>query len=352
MIIRKLIAGRGYNEIMIKEIKAEEKRKMNLVARHPLQSYEWGEFRRSERVEVLRFGEYKGNELKEVYQISLHQIPKLPWKIGYCPKSNIPSKEVMRKITEMVKKKGVIMVKFEPNVRKEEGEGKIKKWKNEHPVTKGEPLFTNYTFWLDLKKSEEELMAEMKSKTRYNVRLAERKGVKVIEDNSKEGFEEYWKLMSETTKRQEFYAHNRSYHEKMWEIMRKAGQAHLFKAVLGDEVLTTWVVLKLNKILYYPYGASSREHRELMSNNLIMWEVIKFGKREGCVLFDMWGSLGPEPDKRDPWYGFHRFKEGYGAKVVEFVGSWDLMIKPVLYWIYRGGNKLRWGLLRLKKKLG
>ena len=61
MILRKLIVGRGYNEIMIKEIKAKEKKKMNLVARHPLQSYEWGEFRRSERVEVLRFGEYKGS---------------------------------------------------------------------------------------------------------------------------------------------------------------------------------------------------------------------------------------------------------------------------------------------------
>jgi len=89
-----------------------------------------------------------------------------------------------------------------------------------------------------------------------------------------------------------------------------------------------------------------------MSNNLIMWEVIRFGKKKDCVLFDMWGSLGPEPDKKDSWYGFHRFKEGYGAKVVEFVGSWDLVIKPVLYWGYRGGNKLRWGVLRLKKKLG
>lgn len=325
---------------------------MNGVARHPLQSYEWGEFRSSKTVEVLRLGEYKGNVLKEVYQISLHQIPKTPWKIGYCPKSNIPSKEVTKKIEELVKKKGVVMVKFEPNVKKGEGEVRMKRWKKEFPVVKGEPLFTRYTFWLNLKRSEEELMAGMKSKTRYNVRLAEKRGVRVVEDSSKKGFEDYWRLMEATTKRQEFYAHDKNYHKRMWEMMSKSKQAHLFKAVFKDEVLTAWVLLKLNKILYYPYGASSREHRELMANNLMMWEVIKFGKKEGCELFDMWGSLGPDPDKNDPWYGFHRFKEGYGAELVEFVGSWDLMIKPVLYWFYRGGNKVRWMLLRLKKKIG
>lgn len=351
MTLKKLIVGRGYNEIMIREIKIGENKKMNLVARHPLQSYEWGEFRKSNRIEVLRLGEFEGKKLKEVYQISLHKIPRLPWKIGYCPKSNIPSKKVMGYIMEVVKKKKVIMIKFEPNVKKETGEARMKKWKRSYPVTKGEPLFTKYTFWLNLKKSEEELMAGMKPKTRYNVRLAERKGVKIIEDSSKKGFEDYWKLMEETTKRQAFYAHDRKYHERMWQIMSTSGQAHLFKAVLGDEILTTWVLLKLNNTLYYPYGASSREHRELMANNLIMWEVIKFGKKQGCGLFDMWGSLGSNPDKKDPWYGFHRFKEGYGAELVEFVGSWDLVINPLFYWMYRGGNKLRWMGLRLKKKL-
>ena len=324
---------------------------MNKVARHPLQSYEWGEFRSSKKVEILRLGEYKGDRLEDVYQISLHQIPKTPWKIGYCPKSNIPSKEVVKKIVELVREKGVVMVKFEPNVKKEEGEARMKKWRKEFPIVEGNPLFTRYTFWLNLKKSKEELMAEMKSKTRYNVRLAEKRGVKVIEDSSKKGFEDYWKLMEATTKRQGFYAHDKRYHEKMWEVMSESKQAHLFKAVFEDKVLTAWVLLKLNKVLYYPYGASSREHRELMANNLIMWEVIKFGKKEGCELFDMWGSLGTDPDKNDPWYGFHRFKEGYGAELVEFVGSWDLIIKPVLYWLYRGGNKVRWVLLRLKKKI-
>jgi len=335
--------------MVVREIGEKERKEINKVARHPLQSYEWGEMRKSKRVGVVRLGEYEGKKLKEVYQITLHQIPGLPWKIGYCPKSAIPGKEVTEEVKKLAKENGVIMIKFEPNVRVSKGEENLKKWRRESAVVRGEPLFTKYTFWLNLEPSEEELMAGMKSKTRYNVRLAERKGVEIKEDSSDKGFEDYWRLMEETTERQGFYAHDRDYHERVWQMMSKSGQAHLLKAVKGKEVLTCWMILILNGVLYYPYGASSREHRELMANNLMMWEVIRFGKKKNCRLFDMWGSLGPEPDKSDPWYGFHRFKEGYGGELVEFVGSWDLVINPLAYWIYRVGNKLRWVWLRLKK---
>jgi len=213
-------------------------------------------------------------------------------------------------------------------------------------MVKGRSLFTKFSFWLDLTKTEAELFAGMKSKTRYNVRLAEKKGVQVVEDSSDKGFEDYWKLMEETTSRQAFFAHDKAYHLKMWQKMKKAGQAHLFKAVYKGEVLSTWIVFILNGVLYYPYGASSREHRELMASNLLAWEVIKFGKEKSCKKFDMWGSLGENPNKNDSWYGFHKFKEGYGGELVEFVGSWDLVISPVLYWMYRLGEGVRWMILR------
>lgn len=84
-----------------------------------------------------------------------------------------------------------------------------------------------------------------------------------------------------------------------------------------------------------------------MANNLMMWEVIRFGKKQGAKLFDLWGSLGPEPDQRDPWYGFHRFKQGYGAELVEFVGSYDLIINKGEYGLYTLAEKLRWILLKM-----
>ena len=80
----------------------------------------------------------------------------------------------------------------------------------------------------------------------------------------------------------------------------------------------------------------------------MMWEAIRFGKNQGAKMFDMWGALGPNPNTHDSWYGFHRFKEGYGAKLVEFTGTYDLVLNPPLYPIYNLADKLRWTYLKLR----
>lgn len=332
---------------MIREIKELEKKEFDKVATHPLQSWAWGDFRKTTGVEVTRLGKFEEKKLVATYQITWHRIPKTKWFIGYCPKSILPGEDALAKIIEVAKKRGAIMVKFEPNRRLDDKAiNEISDLKNRFNLVKGKSLFTKYTFWLDITKSEDELLKNMHQKTRYNIRLAEKKGVKIIEDNSDQGFEDYWKLMEETTKRQGFYAHGKSYHRKMWTEMHKNGGAHLFKAVFGEKVLTTWILFELNGVLYYPYGASSSENRELMSSNLMMWEVIKFGKKLKFKLLDMWGSLGPEPDEKDPWFGFHRFKQGYGPELVEFLGTYDLVVNPTMYQIYGMIDKVRWVFLK------
>ena len=198
----------------------------------------------------------------------------------------------------------------------------------------------------------------MHPKTRYNIRVAEKRGVKVVEDNSAKTFEAYLKLTKETTQRQNFYAHSEHYHRLMWEVLKSKNNekelannlltAHLFKATYSNEVLVAWVLFVLGDTLYYPYGASSNNHREVMASNLMMWEAIKFGKKLGLKKFDMWGALGPNPDIKDPWYGFHRFKEGYGGKLTEFVGSYDFVIDRKMYFVYKLLNRIRWAILRLK----
>jgi lipid II:glycine glycyltransferase (peptidoglycan interpeptide bridge formation enzyme) len=144
----------------------------------------------------------------------------------------------------------------------------------------------------------------------------------------------------------------------MWETLKTDNQnleklnkltAHLFTAEYEKKILTTWILFVFHDTLYYPYGASSSENRNVMASNLIMWEAIQFGKKIGLKKFDMWGALGPNPDPHDPWMGFHKFKEGYGATLTEFVGSYDLLINPSLYKIYKLADKLRWVYLRLKK---
>ena len=332
---------------MIKGISEIDRRNFDKVAKHPLQSWAWGEFRKKTGVGLSRFG-FGEKSIEDVFQITWHRIPYTKFCIGYCPKSIIPNKEEVTMIKAEAEKRGAIFVKFEPNEKiNTETEKKIIALEKEFNFVKGKPLFTKYTFQLDISKSEEELLKNMHQKTRYNLRLAEKRGVEIIEDSSEVGFEDYWKLMEETTKRQGFFAHGKEYHRKMWQTMTESGMGHLFKAVYEGKTLTAWMVFILNDTIYYPYGASSNENREVMASNLMMWEVIRYGKKQGCRLFDMWGSLGPTPDIKDPWYGFHKFKQGYGAELVEFLGSFDLVVKPTLYKLYGLTDRLRWVGLKL-----
>jgi lipid II:glycine glycyltransferase (peptidoglycan interpeptide bridge formation enzyme) len=195
----------------------------------------------------------------------------------------------------------------------------------------------------------------MHQKTRYNIRVAQKHDVEIVEDNSEEGFETYWKLTEETTKRQNFYAHTKTYHKLQWETLNSKKQtdnaltSHLFFAKYKGEILAAWVLFIFQDTLYYPYGSSSSMHREVMASNLIMWEAIKFGKKRGLKKFDMWGAMSDTPDTKDPWYGFHRFKQGYGARHVQFIGSYDVVINPVLYELYKLADKVRWAMLKIRK---
>lgn len=337
---------------VIIEVFEKDKDIFDKVATHPLQSWAWGEFRKTTGVMVSRIARVIDGKITETYQITWHKIPKVKLYIGYCPKSILPSDEALEAIQNIANKMGAILVKFEPNICVSgEATKRIGEIQEKYELKKGKALFTKYSFWLDLNKSEDELLKNMHQKTRYNLRLAEKRGVKIIEDNSENGFLDYWSLMEETTKRQGFYAHTKSYHEKMWNEMKNSGMGHLFKAVYEGKVLTTWILFVLNGVLYYPYGASSNENREVMASNLMMWEAIRFGKKNKCKLMDMWGSMGPEPDEKDPWYGFHRFKQGYGPELVEFVGTYDLVINKGLYKVYGIVDKVRWMLLKSMAKL-
>lgn len=335
----------------IKQVPDTDVQKFNQLAPHPMQSWEWGEFRMKTGIEVVRLGRYDEKRLVETAQITIHPIPFTSWTIGYFPKGNVPSEEMMEALMKMGKEHRCIFVKMEPNeTDKSKAQVKIQNFENLQPSP--HPLFTKYTFQLDLTKSEEELLKGMHPKTRYNIKVAQKNGVTVQKDDSPEAFAEYLRLTFETTKRQKFYAHTEKYHRLMWETLRQAKIARLFTATYPHEgktlTLVTWIVFLFNDVLYYPYGASSDLFRNTMASNLMMWEVIRWGKAHGAKQFDMWGALGPDPDPKDSWYGFHKFKQGYGAEHVEFSGSYDLVIEPMMYRLYNGIHFLRQFYLKLR----
>ena len=128
----------------------------------------------------------------------------------------------------------------------------------------------------------------------------------------------------------------------MWKHLKEK-IAHLLVAEYKNEIISAWVLFTHDGFLYYPYGASTDKHKEVMANNLMMWEAIKFGKKLGLSTFDLWG--------REVGKGFTKFKEGYNPKIVTFIGSWDLIINKQLYTLYTFLDKIRWFLLRFKGNL-
>lgn len=313
----------------------------NLKVNHPLQSWEWGEFRKEWGNLVIR---------NKNYQIIFSKIPKTKLTIATLIRSDALSFKDLKEIKKIAKENKAIFVKLEPNITYQEKEKakRVETLLKKAGCVKGKHLFTPESFWIDLTKNEEELLASFHPKTRYNIRYAQRKGVEIIEDNSEEAFKKYLKLTFETAKRQNFYAHSPKYHQLMWKHLHilplkenRKPIAHLLVAKYKNKIIASWIVFVFKDFLYYPYGASDYKYHKLMASNLMMWEAIKFGKKLGLKTFDLWG--------KEEGKGFTRFKEGYSPKVVKFIGSWDLVINKPLYYVYRFIDKIRW--LTLKKIL-
>lgn len=335
--------------------RVDEWEKYDSLSEHPLQSKAWGDFRESTEVDVIRLVGFDQDKMVSQMQLTFHPIPKIGMKVGYYPKGKWPDEIQLKTLIELGKQNRVIFIKLEPNVSSpplaREKVEEFRKYLLDNGCQLGRAMFTPYSFILDISKSEEDLLKLMKSKTRYNIRVAQKHGVTVVEDSTDAGFEDYLKLLALTTKRQKFYSHDEKYHRGMWKHMKEAGIARVLKGIYQDKVIVAWVIFIYKDKLYYPYGSSSRDHRKVMASNLMMWETMRFGKRHNCKSFDMWGSLGPDPDKDDPWYGFHKFKKGYGGDLAEFAGSYDLVVDPQRYKLYRKLDRWRWKYLRFRSSL-
>lgn len=340
-------------QISVREVDVKDKKIFNSLALHPLQSWEWGQFRQKTGIQVIRLGLYENDKLIETAQLTIHPIPFTQSTVGYLPKGSIPSEQMLTALYNTGIQNRCIFIKLEPNIITN-ANIKMKKAKFDIRLSP-HSLFTKYTFQLDLTKSEDELLKNMHHKTRYNIKVAQKNGVVVVEDNSDAAFSKYLELTKQTTRRQKFFAHTLEYHRLMWETLKPCGMAHLLTATYKYDnkplTLVTWILFLFNNVLYYPYGASSDKFRNTMASNLMMWEAIRFGKRNGAKTFDLWGCLGPNPNPKDPWYGFHRFKMGYNPELVEFGGSFDLVINPRFYRLYNLTHSLRQVYLNLKSRL-
>lgn len=194
------------------------------------------------------------------------------------------------------------------------------------------------TLVVDITGSEEQVLARMKQKTRYNIRLAQRRGVQVASSNNIDLFS---RLMKETGERDAFGVHSQAYYQRALDLLHD--HAEILVAELEGEPIAALFVVAQGRRAYYLYGASSNQQRDAMPTYLIQWEAMRWARQQGCAEYDLWGVPDVDPevleaeflDRKGDLWGVYRFKRGFGGELRRSAGPWDRIYIPLLYNIYR-----------------
>ncbi len=188
------------------------------------------------------------------------------------------------------------------------------------------------TVWLDLSGSEEDWLARMKQKARYNLRLSQRKGVQVRVGGQAD-LAPLYRMYAETSVRDGFVIRNEAYYLSLWQKFIERGLAYPLAAEVEGEMVAGIFLFTFAGRAWYLYGMSRQAHRDKMPNYLLQWEAMRLAKSRGCTQYDLWGA--PDVfDESDSMWGVFRFKEGLGGQVVRTAGALDYPSRPILYTLY------------------
>jgi len=292
-----------------------------------LQSWGYGEFLKSVGRNVERLELKKNSGESEFAQ---YIVSPGPWGIMYVymPRINLNT-DYIQMLIPYFKKRGFAFVRVEPVNRMTVDSFKTKQTINRQP---------HFSWLLDINKDTELLLADMHPKTRYNIKLAEKRGVAIDESKN---LDLYWNLNNETTKRNNFVTHPKEYIEQLLAL----GNVYQFNALLDGKAIASAIILVSNKKGIYFLGASSDLHRNVMSPYLLHWSIIKKLKELGCVAYDFWGIAQPSEegkdsaecfhgycwDSKDPLAGVSRFKAGFGGNLKVYPDALDIILEPFKY---------------------
>ena len=302
---------------------------------HLLQTGEWGELKSNFGWEPVRMinGEMG-------VQILFRKLP-LGFTIGYIPKP-VTNEQVFlignsfwQELDSICRHHRAIFLKLEPdawnNSPLPQGEGRVRV--SPHNIQPPR------TIVIDIKGSEEDILAQMKQKTRYNIRLAEKKRVAV---RAWDDIESFHKMMLVTGERDHFGIHSLEYYRCAYQLFHPKGMCELLVAEYEGKPLAALIVFARERRAWYFYGASTNEERNRMPAYLLQWEAIKWAKARGCEEYDLWGvpdeeeaTLEANFEKRqDGLWGVYRFKRGFGGKLKRAAQAMDRVYNPLLYWAY------------------
>lgn len=318
---------------------------------HLLQTAQWGQLKSNFGWEVVRLvGRDDGSAWGA--QILFRHLP-LGYSFAYLPKgpllkeevgnaeNSIPGPSYWKEVDQVCRKKRAIFLKIDPD-----GYPDTAAWDaadlsdgfqlNPHSIQ------PRRTLVVSLEGTEEMILARMKQKTRYNIRLAGKKDIRVEASDDVAAF---YQLMEATGERDQFGIHTQAYYQDAYELFSADDNCALLIAEFQGHPVAGLMAFAAGTRSWYLYGASSSRHRERMPTYLLQWEAIKWARSKGCLQYDLYGIPDHDQeyleanfqDRRDGLWGVYRFKRGFGGEILQAPESVDRVYNPLLYNFY-----LRW----------
>jgi lipid II:glycine glycyltransferase (peptidoglycan interpeptide bridge formation enzyme) len=276
-------------------------------------------------------------------QILLQRIP-LGYRIGYIARGPLSQTGVpylssqwidfQDELDQICHERKVVFLKIEPDIWESIDQQPPKGYRvSPHSIQPPRSIL------VDLGGTEDQILQRMKSKTRYNIRLAAKKGISV---KKLDDVNVFYELLANTSDRAEFGIHTLEYYQDVYNLFKSDGHTQLFLAEFEGEPLASIMVFVYGRRSWYFYGASSDSHREKMPTYLIQWEAMRWAKEHGCESYDLWGVPDENletleenfTNRSDDLWGVYRFKRGFGGDLVRTHGPWDKVYSPLLYRLY------------------
>ncbi len=308
-----------------------KKRLDDFPGAHLLQTAEWGELKSS--------FSWKTNHIANdecQAQVMFRSLPG-GFSVGYIPKGPLGGITVdfLEELKHIGKKNNAIMIKIEPDGF-EAGIENIQNYKNQPNLVQSRPIQPAQTIVVDISGDETSILSRMKQKTRYNIHLAEKKEISVIETSDVDAF---YKMMTTTGTRDGFGVHSLAYYKKAYSLFSLSGECVILTARFGDTNLASVMIFRRGKRCWYFYGASTEMERNRMPVYLLQWEVIRWAKKYGCTQYDLWGIPDASEQeleeqfmsRADGLWGVYRFKRGFGGNIKRSVQTYDLVLIPLVY---------------------
>lgn len=302
---------------------------------HVFQSYEWGEIKTAQGWEPIRLALEEDGIIKAGASILRRKIPFTNRAILYIPRGPIwdytdkgLSESLFDALTKIAEESKAVFLKINPDIEDDERTSNF--FLERGFTVSKKPIMHRCTFRLDLCQNPDDILKQMESRTRYAIRVSEKKGVLISDTSTKEDLDTFYRLYCETFRRASISPQPYRHFLDVWKVLVSKGLARIFLASYQEQVIAGAFILMFGDKCWYLWGASSGLHRDANPNQALQWHIIRWAKERGYHWYDLQG-VPCQVKKGDPLWGIYLFKRGFGGQFVKLIGEWDLVLSPDLY---------------------